>query len=101
MLTPPAVSATDVLARVQVRLLGEPERPKFDHWLREQHDLHDPRLTGQSLRYVAEVDGQWVALIAFSAAALQLKGREQWIGWSPASARGASPSWSITAAISS
>jgi len=40
-------------------------------------------LLGQSLRYVAELDGQWVALIAFSAAALHLKAREQWLRWSP------------------
>ena len=32
---------------------------------------------------MAELDGQWVALIAFSAAALHLKAREWWIGWSP------------------
>lgn len=76
------VAETAVLARVQVRQLGEPERPKFDWLLREQHYLHDAVLTGQSLRYVAELDGQWVALIAFSAAALHQKAREQWLGWS-------------------
>jgi hypothetical protein len=31
---------------------------------------------------VAERDGQWVALLAFSAPALPLQGRERWIGWS-------------------
>jgi hypothetical protein len=35
------------------------------------------------LRYVAKVEGQWVALLTFSAPALQLKARERWIGWSP------------------
>ena len=83
MNVPPTTPETNVLARVQIRLLAEPERPKFDWLLREQHYLHDPVLTGQSLRYVAELDGQWVALIAFSAAALHLKAREQWLGWSP------------------
>ncbi|MGH7733673.1 MAG: ISAs1 family transposase, partial [Gemmatimonadales bacterium] len=39
-------------------------------------------LAGQALRYVAEIDGQWVALLAFSAAALHVKAREKWIGWS-------------------
>ena len=38
---------------------------------------------GQWLRYVAEVNGQWVALLTFSAAALHLKARERWIGWCP------------------
>ena len=32
---------------------------------------------------MAEVDGQWVGLLTFSASALHLKGRERWIGWSP------------------
>jgi len=74
---------TDVLKRVNVRLLQEPERPEFDRLLTEKHYLHDWVLTGESLRYVAELDGQWVALIALSAASLHLKAREKWIGWSP------------------
>ena len=74
-------SEVDVLKRVSVRLLCEFERPKFDRLLREKHYLHDSTLAGQTLRYVAEVDGQWVALLTFSAAALHLKAREKWIGW--------------------
>jgi hypothetical protein len=76
-------SEPDILRRVVVRLLLESERAEFDRLLQEEHSLHDPILVGESLRYVAEIDGQWVALIAFSAAALHLKGREKWIGWSP------------------
>jgi hypothetical protein len=41
------------------------------------------RLAGQTLCYVAKLDGQWVALLTFSAAALHLKGREKWLGWTP------------------
>lgn len=74
---------TDLLRRVTVRLLQEHERPEFDRLLSDKHYLHNPILTGQSLRYVAELDGQWLALIAFSAASLHLKAREAWIGWSP------------------
>jgi hypothetical protein len=73
---------TDVLKLVNVRLLHEHERPEFDRLLTEKHYLHDWVLTGESLRYVAELDGQWVALIALSAASLHLKAREKWIGWS-------------------
>jgi hypothetical protein len=40
-------------------------------------------MVGRTLRYVAELDGEWVALICFSAAALHLKAREKWIGWTP------------------
>lgn len=74
---------SDLLKRVSVRLLQEHERPEFDRLLEEKHYLHESVLLGQSLRYVAELDGQWVALIAFSAASLHLKAREKWLGWSP------------------
>ncbi len=78
----PVANETDRLPRVRVRLLDEHERPPFDRLLEEKHYLHASGLLGQSLRYVAELDGQWVALIAFSAAALHLKAREQWLRWS-------------------
>jgi len=73
----------DVLDRVTVRLLGEDELGQFNYYLQEEHYLESSRLAGQSLRYVAQVDGQWVALLTFSAAALHLKARERWIEWSP------------------
>jgi hypothetical protein len=73
----------EVVKRVQVRLLEEHEQPEFDRLLIEKHYLHDATLAGQSLRYVAELDGQWLALVSFSAAALHLKAREKWLGWSP------------------
>ena len=66
----------DVLKRVTVRLVREEERGEFDFRLEDQHYLHSACLTGQTLRYVAELDGQWVALICFGAAAMHLKGRE-------------------------
>jgi hypothetical protein len=71
-----------VLGRVEVRPLREEERSEFDWRLQEQHYLASSVLVGESLRYVAEIDGQWVALLAFSAPALHLKGRELWIRWS-------------------
>jgi len=71
-----------VVQRVTVRLLLEPERPAFDRLLEERHDLASARVAGQSLRYVAELDGEWVALVCFSAAALHLKAREKHLGWS-------------------
>lgn len=74
---------SNVLKRVSVRLIEDHERSRFDQLLIEKHYLHDSTLTGQSLRYVAELDSQWVALIAFSAASLQVKAREKWIRWSP------------------
>lgn len=79
----PKVPENEVLPRVTVRLINEDERPRFDFLLVERHYIGSARLSGQTLRYVAELDGEWVALICFGAAALHLKAREQWIGWSP------------------
>jgi hypothetical protein len=50
----------DYLRRVTIRLLppqGSEERERFDVLLESQHYLHSARVGGQSLRYVAEVDG--------------------------------------------
>jgi hypothetical protein len=80
---PLAPSEPEVLKRVTVRLLREDERPQFDCLLENQHYLASARLAGQTLRYVAELDGQWVALLTFSAAAFHLKLRERWIRWTP------------------
>lgn len=71
------------LERATVRPAREDERPEFDFRLERDHYLEDSTLVGQSLRYIAEVDGRWVALITFSAPALHVKARERWIGWSP------------------
>ncbi len=83
MSPPPWASESDLLPRVTVRLVRDDERDEFDRRLEHQHYLASARLAGQSLRYVAQLDGQWVALLTFSAAALHLKGREQWIRWTP------------------
>lgn len=70
------------LGQVGVRLLEPWERERFDRLLIEKHYLHSARIGGRSLRYVAEFNGEWVALLCFSGAAPHVKAREQWIGWS-------------------
>src|SRR5512137_2575124 len=73
----------EFLRRVNVRLIRAEERERFDALLEAEHYLHSARLGGPSLRYVAEVDGQWVALLTFSGAAPHTKAREQAIRWTP------------------
>ena len=73
----------DVLHKVTVRLLADNEVGQFNYYLETEHYRESSRHAGQALRYVAEVEGRWVALLTFSAPALHLKGRERWIGWSP------------------
>jgi len=83
MFRSPPAPEVDVLRRVTVRLILPQERERFDQLLVEEHYLKSARLGGQSLRYVVELDGAWVALLSFSAPALHLKAREEHIGWSP------------------
>jgi len=69
---------------VEVRLLGPDEdgRSRYSEWMSAHHYLKSDHLVGEQLRYVAEVEGQWVALLSWSATAQHLKDREEWIGWS-------------------
>jgi hypothetical protein len=73
----------EFLRQVTVRLIDPPERDRFDQLLETEHYLHSARLGGQSLRYVAEAQGHWVALITFSGAAPHTKARERRIRWGP------------------
>jgi Domain of unknown function (DUF4338)/DDE_Tnp_1-associated/Transposase DDE domain len=83
MLSAKLAPENDFLRNITVRLLADNEVGQFNFYLEREHYLESSRFAGQSLRYVAEVDGQWVGLLTFSAAALHLKARERWIGWSP------------------
>ena len=81
---PAAKSApeADLLARVVVRPIEPHEREDFDRRLMEDHYLHQPHVAGPTLRYVALLDDEPVALLLFSSAALHIKARDQSIGWS-------------------
>ncbi len=85
----PSLSAEEqaVLEQVLVRLIHPDERPRFDQCLISGHYLHSADIVGEQLRYVAEVNGQWVALLTWSAPAFALKDRETWIAWSAAQKR--------------
>ena len=76
-----AYADAEVLNRVSVRLIAPEEKARWDGLICERHYLGNANLVGRQLRYVAEVDGEWVALLGWNVAAYHLKGREQWIGW--------------------
>jgi hypothetical protein len=78
---PSADVARAALGQIVIRLLEPAERDRFDQVLVEKHYLHSARIGGRSLRYVAELNGEWVALLCFSGAAPHVKAREKWIGW--------------------
>ena len=71
----------DHVADVTVRPISLGEVGRFNACLDEHHWL-GRRLTGQVLRYVAELDGQWVAVAGFGSAALSCAARDKFLGWS-------------------
>jgi hypothetical protein len=74
-----------LLDQVQVRLVERTERERFKQLLDEHHYLGSLKAVGERLHYVAtDAQGQWLALLVFSAPAKHLKHRDQWIGWSAA-----------------
>lgn len=77
MTSAPRDSEPACLDRMTVRLIDESDRPDFDRRLQADHYLASAAVVGCTLRYVAEVDGQCVALLVFSDAAIHLKGRER------------------------
>jgi hypothetical protein len=72
----------DILDKVTVRLVLEHEKEQWNELIEQEHYLHNPTLVGEQLRYVAEVDGRWLALLSWSGAAYHIAGRDRWIGWS-------------------
>ncbi len=70
-----------VLDQIEVRLVRPEEEAEWDRLMVENHYLKSARMVGEQLRYVAEYDGQWLALLGWAAAAYHLKGRDGWIGW--------------------
>lgn len=78
----PNESEQHLLNAVSVRLINEDERARYDALLDEQHYLKSGQLVGEQLRYVAECDGRWLALLSWSAGSYHLADRDEWIGWS-------------------
>src|SRR5215469_5311967 len=74
-----------VLRQVQVWLVERAELENFKQLLDAHHYLGSLKEVGQRLHYVAtDGQGQWLALLVFSAPAKHLKHRDKWIGWSSA-----------------
>lgn len=71
-----------VLDQVRVRLIEPDEKDRWDDLIATRHYLKNATMVGEQLRYVVEHNGQWLALLGWSAAAYHLKGRDAWIGWS-------------------
>lgn len=78
----PTPDEQEILTHLAVRRVRPEEVERFDQLLSEHHYLKNGHLVGEHLRYVAEYRGRWLALASWSAAALHLKARDAFIGWS-------------------
>lgn len=80
----PNAEQQQLLESVAIRLIKREELERWERLICEHHYLRDARMVGRALRYVAEAQGQWVALLGWNSAAYHLKALEAWIGWTAA-----------------
>ena len=69
------------LRRVRVRPARRQEVARWRDLMARFHYLGDGELVGESLRYVAEYEGRWLALLSWAAAAWKSRHRERFVGW--------------------
>ncbi|MBF7083019.1 DUF4338 domain-containing protein [Desulfallas sp. Bu1-1] len=70
------------LKTLVVRPIRKKERKTWDELMSAHHYLGFRQLVGESIRYVALLDGKWVALLGWCSAAFKSGPRDRWIGWS-------------------
>ena len=82
--TRPLPEDREILLRtVKVERLDSPEaRARAQALLAQQHYLGAVQAVGEQMHYaVTDAQGEWVAVLVFAAAALHLRPRDEWIGW--------------------
>ena len=72
---------TNVLRSIEVRPIFRHEQGQWNMLMHKYHYLGFKALIGESIRYVATYQGDWLALFGWSSAALKCTARDQWIGW--------------------
>lgn len=81
------ITSTDVWQKfchqLELRLIYPHEKDQWKGMMQLHHYLGFGRIVGESLCYVASINGQWLALIGWGSAALHCRHRESWIGWNP------------------
>jgi hypothetical protein len=81
---PAEVAANLPLDRLAVRPILLDERERWRRLMRQHHYLGFESVVGESIRYVATIGQQWVALLGWGAAVLKSRHRDRWIGWDEA-----------------
>lgn len=71
----------DRLRTVVVRPIRPDEGQRWAELMAEHHYLGFRLLVGNSLKYVAEAHGEWLALMGWGGSAFKSGPRDRWIGW--------------------
>ena len=81
MAEPVCADEVPVLSEVVVRLARPEERLRWDRLMDEHHYLGFKQFAGRGLRYVAEWQGRWLALVGWQTGVFQCRPRDRWLGW--------------------
>lgn len=69
------------LQTLVVRPIQPHEKPLWNQLMSTHHYLGFRKLVDKSIKYVAELQNQWVALLGWGSAAFKCSSRDEWIGW--------------------
>jgi hypothetical protein len=69
---------------LQVRPITLEEESLWNDLMGRYHYLGYQRIVGESMRYAAILEGEWVGLLGWGAAAFKSRHRDKWIGWAAA-----------------
>lgn len=70
------------LRQLVVRPITDSEREPWDRLMKEYHYLGFKHLVGESIRYLAVYNGNWIALLGLCSGTFTSAYRDRWIGWS-------------------
>lgn len=70
------------LKELVVRPIFPQEEAEWNRLMSTYHYLGFKKLVGESIKYIAEIRHQWVALLGWGTAAFKCSSRDEWIGWS-------------------
>ena len=69
---------------VRIRLARSDERRRWDETMNQRHYLGFNGFVGRGLRYIAEHQGEWLALAGWQGGVFKCQPRDRWIGWKKA-----------------
>lgn len=76
------MSGKIVLSSLEVRPVLHSEVERWNSYMNKYHYLGLKWLGGKSLRYIAHLNGEWLALLGWTSASKNCGVRERYIGWS-------------------